>query len=207
MATTKPALGLPLKYALPKRVFDIMFSLSGIIVFAPVIIVAWLIASIETGTSGIFKQKRVGLHGKQFDLFKIRTMSTDKEIDTTITSSNDTRITKSGAVLRNTKIDELPQLWNVLVGDMSFIGPRPDVPGYADELQGEDRVVLSIRPGITGPATLKYKNEEELLARQENPGTFNDMVIWPDKVRINREYINNFSFGKEFYYLWKTVFR
>ena len=128
-----------------------------------------------------------------------------KGVETTVTSSNDARITTTGAFFRKTKIDELPQLWNVLVGEMSFVGPRPDVPGYADRLQGEDRIVLSIRPGITGPAQLAYKNEEEILANQDDAVKYNDEIIWPDKVRINREYIEDYSLVKDFYYIWKTI--
>ena len=118
---------------------------------------------------------------------------------------NDPRVLRCGHVLRRYHLDELPQLYNVLLGQMSFVGPRPDVPGYADKLKGEDWVVLSVRPGITGPASLKYKGEEELLSRHEDPVKYNDEVIWPDKVRINREYVNQFSFSKEFYYIWKTI--
>ena len=132
-------------------------------------------------------------------------MKENVSIDTNITSSNGMRITNSGAFYRNAKIDELPQLWNVLIGQMSFVGPRPDVLGYADRLQGEDRIILSLRPGITGPAQLAYKNEEEVLANQNDPVKYNDEIIWPDKVRINREYIGNYSFFKDFYYIWKTI--
>jgi lipopolysaccharide/colanic/teichoic acid biosynthesis glycosyltransferase len=126
-------------------------------------------------------------------------------MDTTVTTGTDRRITRLGRLWRKTKIDELPQLINVLKGDMSFVGPRPDVPGYADRLEGEDRIVLSVRPGITGPATLKYRNEENLLAEQENPRQYNDEVLWPDKVRLNREYVRNWSFGTDFRYIWKTI--
>jgi lipopolysaccharide/colanic/teichoic acid biosynthesis glycosyltransferase len=129
-----------------------------------------------------------------------------KSIDTTITAENDPRITRLGALFRKTKIDELPQLWNVLLGQMSFVGPRPDVPGYADKLTGEQRVVLSIRPGITGPATLKYKNEEALLAAQNDPKKFNDEVIFPDKVKVNMEYIYYYSFKRDIRYILQTLF-
>ncbi len=122
-----------------------------------------------------------------------------------VTTSNDRRITKSGAFFRRTKIDELPQLFNVLIGDMSFVGPRPDVPGYADRLEGEARAILELRPGITGPASLKYKNEEEILAQQKDPKMYNDTVIWPDKVAINLEYIQNWSFKKDMEYIFQTI--
>jgi lipopolysaccharide/colanic/teichoic acid biosynthesis glycosyltransferase len=123
----------------------------------------------------------------------------------TVTTANDKRITKSGRFFRKYKIDELPQLINVLKGDMSFVGPRPDVPGYADKLEGEDRIILSIKPGITGPASLKYKNEEEILASEKNPKEYNDKIIWPDKVKINKEYIKNWSLKKDIEYIIKTI--
>ena len=193
------------KYALLKRTFDIVFSFSGIIATFPIFFLSWLVAAIETRSNGFFIQCRVGMHGKLFNIVKIKTMKEGVSIDTNITCSNDMRITNIGVFYRNTKIDELPQLWNVLIGQMSFVGPRPDVPGYADRLQGKDRIILSIRPGITGPAQLAYKNEEEFLANQNDPVKYNDEIIWPNKVRINREYIENYSFFKDFYYIWKTI--
>ena len=193
------------KDALLKRTFDIVFSFSGIIATFPIIFLSWLVAAIETRSNGFFIQCRVGMNGKLFNIVKIKTMKEGVSIDTNITCSNDMRITNIGVFYRNTKIDELPQLWNVLIGQMSFVGPRPDVPGYADRLQGKDRIILSIRPGITGPAQLAYKNEEEFLANQNDPVKYNDEIIWPNKVRINREYIENYSFFKDFYYIWKTI--
>jgi len=188
-----------------KRAFDIVLSVFLLCITFPIIVVAWVIATIETKSNGIFTQKRVGKNGKLFDIYKIKTMKQIAGVDTTVTTSNDARITKSGVFFRKTKIDELPQLWNVLKGDMSFVGPRPDVPGYADRLQGEDRIILSIPPGITGPASLKYKNEEEILAKQEDPKRYNDEVIWPDKIKINKEYIQNWSFKKDIEYIKKTI--
>jgi len=149
---------------------------------------------------GVCKDK----DGKLFDVFKIKTMKPVDGLDTTITTSNDMRITKSGKFFRDTKIDELPQLFNVLFGSMSFVGPRPDVKGYADELKGDDRIILSIRPAITGPASIKYKNEEEILAKVDNPKEYNDTVIWRDKVKINKEYIKNWSLKKDIEYILKT---
>lgn len=116
-------------------------------------------------------------------------------------------VTPLGAVLRKYKIDELPELWNVLIGDMSFVGPRPDVPGYADRLTGDDRLILKLRPGITGPASLKYANEEEMLAQVENPVLYNDEVIFPDKVRINLDYYYNHSFMQDLRLILQTIFR
>ena len=122
-----------------------------------------------------------------------------------VTVKDDPRITKIGKIFRDFKIDEIPQIWNVLVGEMSLVGPRPDVPGYADWLKGEERIILDLRPGVTGPATLKYRNEEALLVEQENPVQYNDDVIFPDKVRINMEYAKNLSFIGDIWILWKTI--
>ena len=188
-----------------KRTFDIFFALFGIVATWWIMLIAFIVASIETRSFGLFMQKRVGKDAKLFNVFKIKTMKEVKGIDTTVTTSNDMRITKSGKFFRDTKIDELPQFFNVLFGSMSFVGPRPDVEGYADRLEGEDRVILSVRPGITSPASIKYKNEEEILAKQSNPKEYNDKVIWVDKVAINREYIRTWSFKKDILYIIKTV--
>lgn len=163
------------------------------------------IASRDTGLSGFFRQTRVGKDGKLFKVLKIRSMRPVEGVVTTVTTDHDPRISKVGRFWRKSKIDELPQLWNVFVGDMSFVGPRPDVPGFADKLQGEDRLMLTIRPGITGPATVKYKKEEEILAAQADPEKYNQEVIWPDKVCINIDYIKNYSIGKDIRYIIKTV--
>ena len=188
-----------------KRFFDIVLALAGICLTVWIMLIAWVIASIETKSNGLFIQKRIGKDGKPFSVFKIKTMKHTSTTDATVTTSNDSRITKSGAFLRKTKIDELPQLFNVLFGAMSFVGPRPDVPGFADELQGEERLMLTIRPGITGPASLKYKDEEEILAKQEHPEAYNREIIWPDKVRINLDYIKHWSLKKDIMYIVKTV--
>lgn len=188
-----------------KRLFDIFLSLLGILLTFWIILIAVMVASIETKSLGIFIQQRVGRYGKLFRVFKIKTMRPIKSIEGTITTTHDPRITKSGKFFRETKIDELPQLFNVLFGTMSFVGPRPDVAGYADKLEGEDRVILTIRPGITGPASLKYKNEEQILSNVSNPQEYNDKVIWVDKVRINRAYIRDWSFKKDIEYIIKTV--
>lgn len=146
-----------------------------------------------TPGSLFFVQERVGRNGKLFRLVKFRTMSAGHG-GNNITVKGESRITPLGAVLRSHKLDELPELWNVLKGDMSFVGPRPDVPGYADKLTGDERRILELRPGITGPASMKYSNEEELLALQNDPVKYNDEVIFPDKVRINLEYLKNRNF-------------
>ena len=188
-----------------KRGFDIIMSLCGLIVTAPIILCAFIIASLETRSNGLFSQIRIGKQGKPFRIYKIKTMRQLAHINTSVTTSNDARITQSGVLFRKTKIDELPQLWNVLIGKMSFVGPRPDMPGYADKLQGSDRLMLSIRPGITGPASIKYKNEEALLAQQDDPQTYNDNVVWPDKVRINLDYIRHYRFSDDIKYILKTI--
>jgi lipopolysaccharide/colanic/teichoic acid biosynthesis glycosyltransferase len=188
-----------------KRAFDIVLAIIGIFLTWWIMLIAFIIASIETKSFGLFTQKRVGKDGKLFRVFKIKTMKPVSGVDTTITTSNDMRITKSGKFFRDTKIDELPQLFNVLFGSMSFVGPRPDVEGYADKLKGDDKIILSVRPGITGPASLKYKNEEEILSKVDNPKWYNDNIIWPDKVKINKEYIKNWSLKDDIRYIIKTV--
>lgn len=190
-----------------KRLFDITASALGLAAFSWLILLAWVVASADTRANGFFTQQRVGRHGKLFSVVKIRTMRVDIAHDTHVTQANDPRITRVGAFFRRTKIDELPQLWNVLLGDMSFVGPRPDVPGYADNLEGSDKaLLLSVRPGITGPATLAYRHEEHLLAEQPDPQRYNDEVIFPDKVRINLDYIRNWRFRDDLFIIWKTLF-
>lgn len=189
-----------------KRLFDFFTSLFGLLLFSWLIAVCWLIASIDTKSNGFFFQKRIGLHGKAFSIIKIKTMRPVSGNTTTITQAFDPRITKCGAFFRRTKLDELPQLWNVFVGNMSFVGPRPDVPGYADKLDLKvQSILLSVRPGITGPASLAYKNEEQLLAVQSDPKRYNDEVIYPDKVRINLNYIAHWRFRTDIYYIFKTI--
>ena len=189
-----------------KWLFDRVFSLLGLIVLCPLLLlVAILIRVRMPGGPVLFRQKRVGKDGKLFTMVKFRSMMVDHG-GSSVSVAGENRITPLGAKLRKYKLDELPELWNVLVGDMSFVGPRPDVPGYADKLVGEDRVILALRPGITGPASLKYRNEEELLAGVDDPQAYNDTVIFPDKVRINKEYYYNWSFRKDIRYIFQTVF-
>jgi lipopolysaccharide/colanic/teichoic acid biosynthesis glycosyltransferase len=187
-----------------KRIFDIVLSIVGIIATWWIMLIAWIVAAIETRSNGLFVQKRIGKDAKEFDVYKIKTMKPSSNTST-VTTANDSRITKSGAFFRRTKIDELPQLFNVLFGSMSFVGPRPDVAGFADELEGDDRIILSIRPGITSPASIKYKNEEEILANVDNPIEYNKNVIWRDKVKINKEYIKNYSLKNDILYIIKTI--
>lgn len=188
-----------------KRLFDIGVSLVVLTLFSVVIFIAWLIASFETKSNGFFLQERIGRYGRPFRVIKIRTMRPTLSIATTVTVASDPRITFFGAWFRKYKIDELPQLINVLCGDMSLVGPRPDVPGFADQLLGDDRLILMIRPGITGPASLIYRDEEKILARQSNPEAFNRNVIYPHKVKINREYIENYSFIRDVRFIVKTI--
>lgn len=177
-----------------KWLFDRIMSLVGLIILSPVLLgVAILIRVKMPDGPVLFKQKRVGKEGKLFTMVKFRSMSVAHG-GSSVSVAGESRITPLGAKLRKYKIDELPELWNVLKGDMSFVGPRPDVPGYADMLSGEDREILLLKPGITGPASLKYRNEEELLAMTEDPIKYNNEVIFPDKVRINRAYFHNRSF-------------
>lgn len=196
---------LSLAASIEKRFFDIFLSLLGLVLLGWLMLLAALFAWIDTGLNGFYTQCRIGLAGRPFKIIKIRTMKPCAGIDTTITTVNDARITRLGGFFRKTKIDELPQLINILLGQMSFVGPRPDVPGFADTLVGKDRDILTIRPGITGPASIKYRNEEELLANVDDPEAYNREVIFPDKVKINREYIKNYSLLLDIKYILDTV--
>ncbi|WP_026279624.1 sugar transferase [Thioalkalivibrio sp. ALgr3] len=198
--------GLSQTQATLKRGFDLLGAAVGLLFTFWLIALAWVLATIDTRQNGFFVQERVGRHGRVFRVVKIRTMRPSRVHTTTVTTGHDPRITPLGRFFRRTKIDELPQLINVLLGQMSFVGPRPDVPGFADALEGEDRLILTVRPGITGPATLKYRDEESMLDSVEDPAAYNREVIFPDKVRINREYVQNWSLRKDLGYIWRTVF-
>lgn len=197
--------GLNRKQRVLKRIFDLLLALVGSLIFFFPILLLIAFATISTKKFGLYTQQRVGQHAKLFVMFKIRTMKGDDE-GLFISIKNNTRITVFGEYLRKFKLDELPQLFNVLMGSMSFVGPRPDVKGYADELQGEDRIILTVKPGITGPATLKFKEEEELLDLQKDPLKYNDEVIWKEKVRINKKYITNWSLIGDLKFILKTIF-
>ena len=189
-----------------KLLFDRIVSFIGLLFLWPLLfLVAILIKIKMPGGPAFFKQKRVGKDGKLFTMWKFRTMVNASHAWSSVSVAGESRITPLGAKLRKYKIDELPELWNVLKGDMSFVGPRPDVPGYADALIGEDREMLQLRPGITGPASLKYRNEEEILATVEDPQKYNDEVIFPDKVRINRYYLHHYSFRMDIKMIFATV--
>ena len=215
-----------------KYIFDRVVAFIGLCFLWPVILVTAILVKIKMpGGPAFFVQKRVGKDGKLFDCHKFRSM-TVKHSGSTVSVAGDSRITPFGAKLRHYKIDELPGLWDVLIGNMSFVGPRPDVPGYADQLQGDDRKVLKLRPGITGPATLKYRVEDEMMAGfvadikagrkvelgnavlpdnvnqmsdQELAVWYNDNVIYPDKVRLNKYYYEHYSFLKDIEMIFATV--
>lgn len=197
--------GLSRSRAALKRGVDVLGAAVGLFLTCWIILPAWLLVTLDTRANGFFLQNRVGRHGRVFRMVKLRTMRPEAAVGTTVTTGRDPRITRLGRFLRRSRIDELPQLFNVLVGDMSLVGPRPDVPGYADALQGEDRIILTVRPGITGPATLAYRNEESLLSEVDDPEAYNREVIWPDKVRLNRIYVEQWSFRGDLQYLWRTV--
>ena len=186
-----------------KRCFDLFVSCFVLMLCFPALGILILLCRFDTGQTGIFRQTRLGQNGKRFTLYKLRTMRS--EAGSHVTTQNDSRITKLGRVLRRYKLDELPQLWNVLKGDMSLVGPRPDLPGYLDQLKGPDRRLMTLRPGITGPASLKYREEESLLASVDNPVAFNDIIIWPDKVRLNLAYLDNWSFVGDLKILRQTI--
>ena len=202
-----------------KCIFDRLVALIGLLFLWPVLLVVAVLIRIKMpGGPVLFVQKRVGKDGRLYNCHKFRTM-TVKHNGSTVSVAGDSRITPLGAKLRHWKLDELPGLWDVLRGKMSFVGPRPDVPGYADTLIGEDREILKLRPGITGPATLKYRLEDEMIAEyvaqkqkegdtrdaQEIAVEYNDNVIYPDKVRINRYYLHHYSFAKDIQMIFCTV--
>lgn len=202
-----------------KRLFDILASFFGLLFLWPVLLIVAIMVKIKMpGGPAFFCQKRVGKDGKLFTCHKFRSMAVIHS-GSSVSVAGDSRITPFGATLRHYKLDELPELWDVLIGNMSFVGPRPDVPGYADQLQGENRVVLKLRPGITGPATLKYRLEDEMISvyvaeRQAAGDTrnvqviaveYNDTVIYPDKVRLNKYYYEHYSFVKDIEMIFATV--
>ena len=202
-----------------KKIFDRVVSFFGLLFLWPVLaVVAVLIRIKMPGGPVLFTQKRVGKDGKLFTMYKFRSMTVGHG-GSSVSVAGESRITPLGAKLRKYKLDELPELWNVLIGNMSFVGPRPDVPGYADKLQGEDRRVLELRPGITGPASLKYRDEEDMIAEYvaRNKGKnglndeqlaiwYNDNVIYPDKVRLNLYYLNHYSFFLDIKMIFCTIF-
>ena len=190
-----------------KRIVDVFVSILGLMILSPLFLILSLLVKISSKGPIFFIQKRIGKEGKIFKMIKFRTMYIYQTSDSTISIKGDDRITGLGSFLRKYKLDELPELVNVLIGDMSLVGPRPDVSGYADRLTKDDKDILKIRPGITGPASLKYINEEEILAKQDNPQKYNDEVIYPDKVKINLDYYKNQSLWLDFKIIFATILR
>lgn len=184
-----------------KRIFDLVLVLILIPILLLPIVLLILVATIDTRKYGVFSQIRVGQYGKLFKIYKIRTLREEEHI----LGHLDKSATVLGKFFRRTKIDELPQLFNVFIGDMSFVGPRPDVIGFADELEGDDRIILLVKPGITGPATLKYRDEEQVLKRQKDPEHYNRTIIWVDKVKINKKYVQNYSFYLDLVFILKST--
>ena len=189
-----------------KRLFDIIFSILGLIILLPVFIIVSILIKVDSSGPIFFLQERVGLHGKYFKIIKFRSMKVNQNDSLTVTLKNDKRITRVGRKLRKYKIDEIPELINVLIGDMSFVGPRPDVPGYTDLLKGNERNILKLRPGITSSASIKYSNEEQLLLEQEDPIAYNNDVIFPDKVKMNLNYYENNNIWIDIKIIFATVF-
>lgn len=190
---------------LVKWIFDRIVSLIGLLFLWPVFIVVAILIKVKMpGGPVLFTQKRVGQYGDLFTMCKFRSMTVSHS-GSSVSVAGESRITPLGATLRKYKLDELPELWNVLKGDMSFVGPRPDVPGYADKLEGHDKDILKLKPGITGPASMKYRDEEELLANVDDPQKYNDEVIYPDKIRMNLYYLEHYSFIKDIQMIICTV--
>lgn len=189
-----------------KYIFDRLMALIGLLLLWPILLIVAVLVRVKMPDGPVlFRQQRVGKGGRLFTIYKFRTMSVCHN-GSSVSVAGEARITPLGAALRKYKLDELPELWNVLIGDMSFVGPRPDVPGYADKLQGDDRIILTLRPGITGPATLKYRDEESLLATVDDPVKYNDTVIYPDKVRINKQYAQHISLLTDIHIILATIF-
>lgn len=198
-------IGLSRPQRATKRTFDVIFAVAVLILSAPLLLLLALAVRLTSRGPAFFRQERVGRGGCAFKVIKLRTMHSRPAEDSTITLANDPRVTVVGGFLRATRLDELPQLWNVLKGEMSLVGPRPDVPGFADELRGSDRRLLTLRPGITGPATLYFRNEGVLLADHPDPVWYNDHVIYPQKVVLNLAYLDAWSFAGDLGFLLITA--
>jgi len=185
-----------------KRLFDVTLAMVLLPILILPILLLVMVSSIDTAQFGLFSQIRIGQHGAPFHIYKIRTLKQEPHKLGHLELS----ATRFGKFLRRYKLDELPQIFNVIFGQMSFVGPRPDVPGFADKLTGEDRLILKIKPGITGPATLKYKDEEVLLSQQLDPELYNRTIIWVDKVEINKKYVQNWSFSLDLDFILKSIY-
>ena len=190
-----------------KVIFDYVMAICGVIFLAPLLVIVAILIKLTSKGNVFYTQGRIGRYGKTFTIIKFRSMTADHGDSNTVTVDGDMRITKFGAFMRKYKLDELPELLNILKGDMSFVGPRPDLPGYADNLKGEDRKILNLRPGITGVASLKYANEEKILSAQKDPIKFHDEVIYPDKVKLNLDYYYNNNLWVDIKIIFATIFR
>ncbi len=179
-----------------KRLFDFYFSILALLFFGIFIFLFWILASIDTKSDGLFIQERIGQFGKKFKIFKLKSIQNDSDF-----------ISKFGKFIRKNKIDELPQFVNILIGDMSFVGPRPDIAGYYDKLESENKKILNLKPGLTSLASIKYANEDEILSQQQNQLQYNDNIIFPDKVKMNLEYYHNQSLLLDLKIIFKTIFR
>ncbi len=179
-----------------KRTFDLIFSILALIIFGSVIFILWAIATIDTKSNGLFLQERIGQFGQKFIIYKIKSFN-----------ENDKKISDFGKFIRKYKLDELPQLLNIFIGNMTLVGPRPDIAGYYDKLEGENRKILQLKPGLTSLASIKYSNESEILSKHENHLKFNDEIIFPDKVKMNLEYFYNQSLFLDLKIIIKTIFR
>ena len=189
-----------------KRIFDLLFAFFGIIFFSPIFLMIIFLIKLDSKGSVFFSQSRIGLKGEVFDIIKFRTMNINQNSNSTITLKDDSRITRIGKYLRKYKLDELPELFNILIGEMSFVGPRPDVTGYADKLVGLDKNILKLKPGITSRASLKYANEEFLLTQVDDPISYNNNIIYPDKVRMNLNYYNNHNLWVDIKVIFATIY-
>jgi lipopolysaccharide/colanic/teichoic acid biosynthesis glycosyltransferase len=192
--------------ALEKRAFDVTLAAVGLLALSWLIAILWVVAAIETRGNGFFIQHRVGRFGQTFKIIKIKTMFDPSRAAARcpVAIVNTNCITRSGRFMRRYKLDELPQLWNIMRGEMSFVGPRPDVPGFADRLQGEERAILALRPGVTGPASLRFRNEEEDFANVQDPVAYNRNVVWPEKIRLNLAYLNKNDMWTDLYIIWRS---
>ncbi|SHK63575.1 sugar transferase [Chryseobacterium polytrichastri] len=184
------------QYKYWKIIFDFILAITLTVFLIPLLIILFIIASLDTSSNGLFFQKRIGQYGKNFIIFKFKTIH-----------EKNRSCSKIGKTLRKFKLDELTQLLNIIKGDMSFVGPRPDIEGYYDRLEGYERKILELKPGLTSEASIKYSNEDVLLRSKENPQSYNDEVIFPDKVKMNLDYLENISFKEDLRILWKTFFK
>lgn len=182
------------QYTYWKVVLDFTFAVIWTVLLMPLLIILFIVTSLDTSSNGIFYQKRIGQYGKSFVIFKFKTIHEQTR-----------KCSEIGQILRKCKLDELPQLFNILKGDMSFVGPRPDIEGYYDKLEGADRKVLELKPGLTCEASIKYRNEENLLKNQQDPLAYNDEILFPNKVKMNLDYYENMSFENDIKILFKTL--